>query len=119
MCTAGIGLNRVIASGGDIRKIQGSRSHVGQGNGQGRGLANRRLRESQLGGGERGRRSAAGAAVREDEICNARVPIEAAGGRDVLLGVPERAVVGGIDRHGAVIAPAVLASGLRTRSTDD
>lgn len=41
------------------------------------------------------------------ERANAGVPIERAVGGEVLVRVPERAVVDGVDGHGAVISPAV------------
>src|SRR5260370_265354 len=53
------------------------------------------------------------AAVRECEGAHARLPARGAGEGVVLLRVPEGAVVSWVDRHHAVVAPAVEARGLR------
>ena len=55
----------------------------------------------------------------ELERANARLPVEAAIGRDVLLGVPERAAVGWVDGHRAVVAPAGQCAGLGASADDD
>src|SRR5213078_3294369 len=52
-------------------------------------------------------RSRRARAIGELEIADARPPVEAARRGVVLLRVPERAVVHGVDAHRAVIAPAV------------
>ena len=46
----------------------------------------------------------------ELERIEARVPVKAAGGFQVLLRIPERAVIGRIDGHAGIVAPAVQAS---------
>src|SRR5439155_21091730 len=61
------------------------------------------------------RRAASG----ELEGCDACPPVEGTVRRDVFVGVPEGAVVGWIDRHRAVVAPAAQAAVLRSGSGDD
>src|SRR5262249_50846472 len=53
------------------------------------------------------------AAVWELERANARAPVEAAAGLQVLVGVPEGAVVHRVHRHRAVVAPAMEVTRLR------
>src|SRR5262249_768820 len=62
-----------------------------------------------------------GPATGELEGADARAPVELARGRDVLIGVPEGAVIGRVDRDAAVVAPAREAErpGLRAGSGDD
>src|SRR5205807_4144124 len=62
------------------------------------------------------RRTAAG----ELERADARLPVEGSVGGDVLVDVPERAVVAGVDRDGAVVTPTAQAlRGLGPGAVDD
>src|SRR5262249_11199157 len=75
------------------------------------------------GGGWRGRwwwrrwwgRRRPAAAAREGEVPDPRAPVEARRRRVVLLRVPEGAVVHGVDRQVAVVAPAVARPALAAR----
>src|SRR5204863_7205589 len=69
-----------------------------------RGLGDREVRPRRAG------------ARRELEIADPRAPIELAGDLVVLLRVPERAVVDGVDGHVAVIALTVERTGLAAAS---
>ena len=53
-------------------------------------------------------------AARELETPDSRAPVERAARLEVLIRVPERAVVQRIDGHGAVIAPSTEIRELRT-----
>src|ERR1051326_420143 len=58
-------------------------------------------------------------AAPELEGIDAGVPVEATGGLVVLLGVPDGAIVGRIDRHGRVVAPAIAGALLNAGALDD
>src|SRR5260370_455450 len=68
-----------------------------------------------------GRRRAPGSVARKPwlpTVCELKgadrgLPVSCTGGRVVLLRVPEGTVIGWVDRHHAVVAPAVEARGLR------
>src|SRR5664280_542603 len=53
-------------------------------------------------------------AARELETPDSRAPVECAARLEVLIRVPERAVVRRINGHGAVIAPSIQICELRT-----
>src|SRR5262249_12234814 len=55
----------------------------------------------------------------EFEIRDARAPVEAAAGFQILGGVPESAIVNRIHAQAAVIAPAAQASGLGAHAISD
>ena len=58
-------------------------------------------------------------AGRELEVPDSRSPVEARGGVVVLLRVPEGAIVHGVDRHVAVVAPAADRVRLAARPVDE
>ena len=62
---------------------------------------------------------AAAGAAGELKVHDARVPVVCAVAENVLLRVPEGAVVDGIDGHGAVVAPAIDVGGLRAAADHD
>src|SRR5581483_3028691 len=62
--------------------------------------------------------SAAARATREREGADPRVPVPASVARQVLTEVPERAVVGRVDRDARVVAPTAEAAGLRADAVD-
>src|SRR5579859_6604359 len=59
------------------------------------------------------------AAARELEGVDAGVPLEAAGGLDVLLRVEECAVIGGVNRHVRIVTPAIGGILLDAGARDD
>src|SRR5207249_1001672 len=59
------------------------------------------------------------AAARELERPDSRVPVEGAVRGEVLVRVPECAVVGRIDTHARVVAPAAEGGRLRAVAVDD
>src|SRR5207245_8840965 len=58
-------------------------------------------------------------AARELEGRDPRVPVEAAVRGEILIRVPERAFVAGIDAHARVVAPAAETTVLRAVGRDD
>ena len=47
------------------------------------------------------------------------VPVEGAAAEEVLVGVPEGAVVDWVDGHGAVVSPTIEVTQLRTRACEN